>query len=120
MQDTALETVLPVLPVSQPGLTWEDSPNLEGHPNGWPVLPVLLLSNSLSTCIRAGGKALQHWAGCGGPPSVAAPFPTSRLPFWLTRTLTKTGSDDPRRLRHGETVGAPQRRLRCMFDTQCE
>jgi AAA domain/Winged helix-turn-helix DNA-binding len=34
------ESVLPVLPVHQPGLTWENKPDFEGHPDGWPVLPV--------------------------------------------------------------------------------
>jgi hypothetical protein len=34
------ESVLPVLPVHEPGLTWEDNPDFEGHPDGWPVLPV--------------------------------------------------------------------------------
>jgi hypothetical protein len=36
----ATQTVLPVLPVHQPGLTSENNPDSEGHPNGWPVLPV--------------------------------------------------------------------------------
>ena len=34
------ESVLPVLPVHEPGLTWENKPDFEGHPDGWPVLPV--------------------------------------------------------------------------------
>lgn len=34
------KSVLPVLPVHQPDLTWENKPDFEGHPDGWPVLPV--------------------------------------------------------------------------------
>jgi hypothetical protein len=34
------ESVLPVLPVHKPRLTWENNPGFEGHPDGWPVLPV--------------------------------------------------------------------------------
>jgi hypothetical protein len=34
------ESVLPVLPVHEPGLNWENKPDFEGHPNGWPVFPV--------------------------------------------------------------------------------
>jgi hypothetical protein len=34
------ESVFPVLPVYEPGLTWENKLDFERHPTGWPVLPV--------------------------------------------------------------------------------
>ncbi len=37
---TQAESDLPVLPVLEPGVTWENKPDPEGHPDGRSVLPV--------------------------------------------------------------------------------
>lgn len=58
------QAILTVLRVLEHALNWGNSQNLEGHPNGWPVLGVLPLSNSLSTrtprrgsdCNTSGGR----------------------------------------------------------------
>jgi hypothetical protein len=50
-------SVLPVLPVHEPPLSWENDPGLDGHPDGWAVLRVLPLSNSLSKCRLGGGRS---------------------------------------------------------------
>src|SRR5208337_2259123 len=52
-----IETVLRVLRVLEHAMTWGNSQNLEGHPDGWPVLGVPPLSNSLSTCTEGGDRA---------------------------------------------------------------
>jgi hypothetical protein len=64
--------VLHVLRVPERCPTWGNRESLEGLPDGWPVLRVLILSNSLSARPGEGEIGLQHGQGPRTPTSVAA------------------------------------------------